>query len=186
MLGNLPRTLTPRDLAPESCSFLSPSPALWGRRGATERPPSPAPGDPGSPSSPPRGPRSTHVSQRSEPGCPEACGLGRWWRSGCRFHSCWPECSWRGKGGAVRPLARGAAGWHLPTQPPLALLFISRGRYHPPETGGTQSPLGRGLLRPTMNPCGSSFYRGGGRGVSRRAGPCLGGCAPRTASQSSG
>lgn len=35
-----------------------------------------------------------HIWPRAELCCPGASGLGHWWRSGCLFHSCWPECFW--------------------------------------------------------------------------------------------
>lgn len=38
--------------------------------------------------------RNAHIWPRAELCCPGASGLGRWWRSGCLFHSCWPECFW--------------------------------------------------------------------------------------------
>lgn len=37
--------------------------------------------------------KKTHTWLHAAHDCPAAYGWGHWWRNGCRFHSCWPECS---------------------------------------------------------------------------------------------
>lgn len=148
--------------------------APQGRRSAQEKPPPAAVAPPA-----PQGARGTHVSRHSGPGCPGACGWGRWWRSGYRCRSCWPGCSWGGEG------SEAAGRGDLPSRPPPALLLTSGGRGDPNpttlrETGGKQSPSGPGSSDPLMKR-GSSFT---GRGRPGQPGPLRWACAlahPRSA-----